>query len=261
MAPRIQRALITGASAGIGEAFARALAERGVALTLVARRRERLTALAEQLPVETEVLAADLLDAGQRAAVEGRLISPDRPIDLLVNSAGLGAYGPFAQLDPGRAEELIACNALALTRLTGAALEQQLVRDRGGVINVGSTAGYQPNPGGAVYGATKAYVRSLTEALTEEVRGTGVQVMLCSPGFTETEFQRVADVPAGAVPRPARMGPQAVAEAALRDFAAGRATSVPGGVNRVTVLGSQLTPSAVTRRVSGLVHRRFSESS
>jgi uncharacterized protein len=257
VATRIERALVTGASAGIGEEFARQLAARGVALTLVARRRDRLEGLASELDVDVEILPADLIDPADRAVVEQRLASLDDPVDLLVNNAGFGLYGEAMELDIERQQTMIELNVLALTRLARAALGQQLQRGRGGVINVGSTAGFQPNPHGAVYGATKAFVRSFSEALAEELRGEPVHVMLLAPGFTDTEFQAVAGIADGALPDPARMTAEPVVRAALRDFARDRVVCVPGTANAIAARGSDVAPSAISRRVSGLVHRRF----
>jgi uncharacterized protein len=253
----IERALVTGASAGLGEQFARQLAQRKVALTLVARRRDRLEELAAQLDVDVEVLPADLTDPGDRELIERRLRAVDRPVDLLVNNAGFGSYGEFARLEIDAQERMVELNTLALMRLTHAAVGGQLARGRGGVINVGSTAGFQPDPHAATYGATKAFVRSFTEALAEELRGQPVRVMLLAPGFTETEFQEVAEIEPGLLPRAARMSAEPVVAAALRDFARGRTVSVPGAANSLGAVGADLVPSAISRRVSGLVHRRF----
>lgn len=260
MSSRIERALVTGASAGIGEQFARQLAGRGVALTLVARRAERLEELGAQLDVDVEVLPADLTDADGRARVEEWLRRDDAPVDLLVNSAGFGAYGTFTDLDPERQAQMVELNATALLRLSHAAVTAQLARGRGGVINVGSTAGFQPDPYAATYGATKAFVRCFTEALAEEVRDTSVRVMLLAPGFTTTEFQDVAGIGTGVLPRSVQMGAEPVVATALRDFARGRVVSVPGAANTAMYLGSDVAPSSVGRRISGLVHRRFAAS-
>jgi short-subunit dehydrogenase len=254
---RISRALVTGASAGLGEGFARALAARGVELVLVARRQDRLEALAAQLPVACEVLPADLTDDAELAAVEARLRATSAPVDLLVNNAGFGAYGAFVDLPPERQTEMVACNVTAMVRCTHAVLAQLRPRGRGGVINVGSTAGFQPDPWAAVYGGTKAFVRSFTEALHEELRGTGVRVMLLAPGVTATEFQQVAGVHVDRAVAAVSMPVEPVVERALTDLARGRAVSVPGAVNRLGALGADLTPSALSRRVSGLVHERF----
>jgi uncharacterized protein len=254
---RIERALVTGASAGLGEGFAHHLAARGVALTLVARREERLDQLAHDLPVGVEVVAADLGTPAGVAQVERRLAATARPIDLLVNNAGFGAYGAFTDLPTDRHAAMVDLNVTALVRLTHAALRQQSARGAGGVINVGSTAAYQPDPFGAVYGATKAFVRSFTEALHEELRGTDVHVMLLSPGFTDTEFHQVADVATRAMPSALRMTADAVVTEALRDFARGRAVCVPGVTNKLNVAAVEVTPSSVSRRASRLVHERF----
>lgn len=257
MTAPVLRAMVTGASAGLGAAFASSLAERGVDLVLVARREDRLRSMADELPVDVEVLPADLGDRDQLATVEARLASPTDPVDLLVNDAGFGAYGTVAESDPDRSTTMIDVNVGALTRLTHAVLPQLLERQVGGVINVGSTAGFQPGPNGAVYGATKAYVRWFTEALHVELADEDVQALLLAPGVTATEFQSVAEVPDGAVPGPLMMTPAPVVDAALRAFARGDAVCIPGAANRVAALGAQVVPSAVTRRISGLVHRRF----
>ncbi|MTV24264.1 SDR family oxidoreductase [Nitriliruptoraceae bacterium ZYF776] len=257
MPARITRALLTGASAGLGAHFARQLAARGVDLVLVARRADRLDALAQELPVDVEVVAADLTDPADRARVTARLTATQRPVDLLVNNAGAGVYGAFAELDPDRQLDVVTLNVTALTELARAVAPQLVARGRGGILNVGSTAGYQPDPFGTVYGATKAYVRSFSEALHEELRPQGVHVMLLAPGFTETEFQQVAGVAGDPLPSAARMRPEVVVAAALRDFARGRAVCVPGGINRLTAVVSDASPSAISRRVSGALHRRF----
>jgi uncharacterized protein len=259
--PRIERALVTGASAGIGEQFARQLPQRGVALTLVARRAERLEELAAELDVDVEVLPADLTEDDGRARVEQRLRRDDAPVDLLVNNAGFGTYGSFTDLDLERQSQMVDLNATTLLRLSHVALAAQLARGVGGLINVGSTAGFQPDPHAATYGATKAFVRSFTEALAEEVRGTPVRVMLLAPGFTTTEFQDVAGIEAGVLPGPAQMSAGPVVAAALRDFARGRTVCVPGAANTMMRLGADVAPSSLSRRVSGVVHRRFVESS
>jgi uncharacterized protein len=254
---RIVRALVTGASSGIGEAFARALAARGVETVLVARRRERLEVLAAELPVGSEVLPADLLTEEGLGQVEDRLRQTDAPIDLLVNNAGFGAYGAFEDLPLDVHVRMVDLNVAALVRLTHVAVEQLRERGTGGVINVGSTAGFQPDPYSAVYGGTKAFVRSFTEAVHEEVRGTGVRVLLLAPGITDTEFQDVADIHLDPVAAAAVMPVEPVVDQALRDFARGRAVCVPGVINRIGAYGADLSPSVLSRRVSGVVHRGF----
>jgi uncharacterized protein len=257
MSPRIRRALVTGASAGIGTSLVRALADRGVEVVLVARRQERLEALAADLPVAAQVLAADLADRADLDRVAARLSSTSAPVDLLVNDAGLGIYGPVVDQDPARLQSLLDVNVTALVHLTRAVLPQLVARGGGGVINVGSTAAYQPGPYSAVYGATKAFVRSFSEAVHEETRGTGVRVLLLAPGVTRTEFQAVAGVPEGAFPSVLTGDADRVAAAALAAFAADRAVCVPAWTDRVAVVGSELLPSSVTRRLRARVLRRY----
>lgn len=259
---RIDRALVTGASAGIGAEFARQLAARKVDLVLVARREGALSEVADEARrmsgVAVEVLPADLASAEGRQAVEGRLRQESSPIQLLVNNAGFGAYGSFDELGLDRQSEMLEVNVTAVVRLTHVVLERLRGLGGGGVINVASTASFQPNPYGAVYGASKSFVRSFTEALHEELEGSGIRAMALCPGYTETEFQRIAGVRPGVMPSPVVTGPAEVVERALRDFVRGRAVCVPGGANRLGAIGAQLTPSIVTRKLSGLLHDRWS---
>jgi uncharacterized protein len=254
---RIRRALVTGASDGIGQGFARALAARGVELVVTARREDRLHRLAAELPVDVEVVAGDLADPRVRAVLAERLRDPERPVDLLVNAAGFGAYGSFVDLDPVGAQTMIAVNLAALVELTHAALAGQLERGHGAVVNVGSIAGYVPGPFGAVYAASKAFVASFTQAVHEELRGSDVRVMLLAPGVTDTGFQAVAGAASGAIPAMLRMEVGPVVATALRDLARGRAVSVPGGCNRLVAVSAPLAPAALSRRVSAAVHRRY----
>lgn len=184
-------ALITGASSGLGAEFARQLAAQGYGLILVARRAERLEALAEELrarhTVSVEPFPADLADAGDVQRVEQRLANDNR-LTLLVNNAGFGTRGNFAEVDFDRQLEMIQVHVLAAVRLTRAALPGLIARKRGAILNVSSLAGFIPRRGSATYGATKAYLNSFSEALGQELRGTGVRVQALCPGFTYTEF-------------------------------------------------------------------------
>ncbi|HZR13011.1 MAG TPA: SDR family oxidoreductase [Acidimicrobiia bacterium] len=252
--------VVTGASAGIGAAFARALAARGDDLVLVARSRARLDDLAAALirdhGVGVEVLPADLTDAADLARVEARVGDRARPVDLLVNNAGFGTAGSFDALPVEREDEEVRLNVLAVVRLTHAALDGMTTRGDGAIVNVSSVAGYQPNPGMATYGATKAFVSSFTQAVHEEVRSRGVHVMLVCPGFTRTDFQERAGVDQSDVPGFAWMEPDRVVADALRALDARRAVCVPGALNRVAAVMSDVAPAGVTRRVAGLVLRR-----
>lgn len=250
-------ALVTGASAGIGRAFASALADRGHDLVLVARDTERLEALARELGAAygatAEVLTADLSDPAALGTVEVRIADVDRPIDLVVNNAGFGTSGPFTSLPIEREDQEIRLNVLALVRLTHAALGAQVERGRGGVINVASIAGYQPTPGNATYGATKAFVRSFSQAVHEELKGSGVKCMVLSPGFTRTEFQARAGFDSNEVPGFLWQDAPTVVQHALRAYDKGRAECVPGPLNTVTAAFTAMTPHAITRRIAGLV--------
>jgi uncharacterized protein len=257
VAERIARAMVTGASAGIGTAFARQLAGQGVELVLVARRGDRLHALAGRLPVDTEVLVADLEDPADLDRVSVRAAADRDPVDLLVNDAGVGSYGPLADTDRHRVQAMTAVNVAALTRLTQAVLPQLLRRRTGGVINVGSTAGYRPCPYSSVYGASKAYVRSFTEAVHEEVRAHGVHVMLLAPGSTDTEFQQVAGLGDHRVTTMLRVSADEVAAAGLAAFASRRAVCIPGIGARTVAATARLVPSGVSRRASALATQQM----
>jgi short-subunit dehydrogenase len=250
-------ALVTGASSGIGAEFTRALAARGDDLVIVARDASRLDALARRLAkehgVDVEVLSADLTSKKGRAVVEARLESAEPAVDLLVNSAGMGTYGKFAELPrDGEARE-IRLNVLAVVQLSHAALPGLVERGRGGIINVSSLAGHQPTPLNATYGATKAFVTSFTQALHEELRGTGVKVMALCPGFTRTEFQERAGLDSGSVPSFLWQTPEPVVAAALRAFEQGRAVCIPGALNQAGAAFSSAMPAALTRRIAGAV--------
>jgi short-subunit dehydrogenase len=253
-------ALVTGATSGIGAEFARALAARGNDLVLVARNGARLDERAELLEKEhgaaVEVLAADLTKGTGLKVVEARLESKDPPVDLLVNNAGFGTFGKLWELQRDVEEREIRLNVVAVTRLTHAALPGMVERGRGGIINVSSVAAYQPTPANATYGATKAFVNSFTHALHEEVRGTGVKVMVLCPGFTRTEFQERAGVDSSKVPNGLWQTPDQVVDAALRAFERGRSTCVPGPLNKAGAAFSSALPAGLSRRVAGAVVKR-----
>jgi short-subunit dehydrogenase len=253
-------ALVTGASAGIGRAFAVALATRGDDLVLVARDKARLEELAEALGaahgVTIEVLPADLLTDGGITAVASRLADVHRPVDLLVNNAGFGTYGRFAELDVAHEVEEVELNVVALLRLTHAALGAMEARRAGAILNVASLAAYQPNPISATYGATKAFVHSFTHAVREEARGTGVTVMLVCPGYTHTEFHDRAGLGESEMPAFVWQSADVVVAAALRDLDRGRSVSIPGVLNQAAAALSSAAPASITRRVAGMVIKR-----
>lgn len=248
-------ALVTGASSGIGESFARALARDGFDLVLVARRRARLAALARELVaahgVAAEVLAADLASAAGLRRVAAR-IARERRLERLVNDAGLGDFGAFARSGWPREESEIRVNVLATVRLAHAALPGMVRRGRGAVINVSSTAAFAPCPRFAVYGATKAFVNSFSEALALELSGTGVRVQALCPGLTHTEiFARAGTDPAG-LPGFLWMEPAAVVEESLAALEGGDVLCVPGLGNRTLVSLARALPHAASSRIVGL---------
>jgi hypothetical protein len=250
---------VTGASAGLGAVFADRLAREGHDLILVARNRERLVALAGQLGstygIQAEVDAADLSQPADLRRIERR-VAEQADLDLLINNAGFGTIGPFAELDVEREEEEIRLNVVALVRLTRAALPGMIARGRGSIVNVSSMASFQPGPFNATYGATKAYVTSFTEALHEELRGSGVRVQALCPGFTRTEFQERAGIDTSDIPALAWMTSEAVVDASLAALRRGDVVFVPGVANRVVVGLTGITPRSVVRRVVGGMMRR-----
>lgn len=249
-------ALVTGASSGIGEEVTRQLAASRVPVVAVARRVDRLQALAAGLD-GVEVLAADLGTRAGQALVAARIADPDRPVELVVNNAGFGTSGAFAQLDVDRLSDEIALNVDALTRLTHAALAVMVPRRRGWVLNVSSFASFQPAPRLAVYAATKAYVTSLGESLHEEVKASGVVVTTLCPGLVRTEFQAVSNTAhyQTEFPDVLWLPLNEVVATGLEAVARGRAVSVPGALYKSASWASGMAPRWLRRVASGRVQR------
>lgn len=249
-------ALVTGASSGIGEVMATMLAEAGVATTVVARRADRLHALADRHD-HVDVLVADLTDAADLAAVADRLADPARPVELVVNNAGFGTNGDFHEIDPDRLAAEIDLNIAALTRLSHAALAAMVPRRRGWLLNVSSFAGFQPAPRLAVYAATKAYVTSFTESLHEEARAHGVHVTALCPGLTKTEFQSVSNTAtyADRFHDFTWTRPETVARTGLDGVVANRTIAVPGMQYQLLSALTNVSPRWLRRKVSSLVQR------
>src|SRR3954470_4530129 len=243
-------ALVTGASSGIGEQIARVLAERGVALSLVARRQDRLASLAAELgeAVSVDVVPADLTKDDDCARIEHRLA--DHPVDLLVNNAGVGTVGNFHELPPEDETNEVRLNVLALLRLTHAALQSMVAAGRGCVLNVGSLAGDQPLRGSATYAATKAFVTTFTESLAAELRGTGVHVTVVKPGFTYTEINEAgAPDPSSLAGRLWLQAPY-VARAAVDAAERGQLICVPGAQWKAVNGLVQVLPRPAVRLLS-----------
>jgi len=254
-----RRALVTGASAGIGLAFAERLASDGFDLIVVARSRDRLDALAERLAqqhgVRVEVLPADLTDSLERGLVED--VIADNVLDLLVNNAGFGTMGRFAESDVDEEEKEVMLNVVALSRLTRAALPGMIERGRGGIINVSSLAAFQATPYNATYAATKAFVNSFTEAVFEELRDSPVVLQALCPGFTRTEFQDRAGIDVSRIPDMAWMEPAAVVDASLAALGRRELICIPGFSNRALAAFTSTLPRSWARRVAGVIGRRL----
>lgn len=253
-------ALVTGASSGIGERFARALAQRGSDVVLVARREDRLQQLADEMrdayDIDAEVLAADLTDRDQLAQIEERLRDVEPSVDLLINNAGFGTYGPFHELDTDLETAELDLNVTALTRLCHAAAEQMVAHGSGAIVNVSSVAAFQPIPYNATYAASKAYVLALSEALHEELEGRGVTVMALCPGVVRTEFQDRAEVDESNIPQVAWLDVDTVVETALDDLASGSAVCVPGLGYRAVAAMSRMSPTWLSRKIAGAVTKQ-----
>ena len=249
------RALITGASAGIGVEFARQLAKRGYDLVLAARRKERMDELAGELSDATvEVVAVDLVTDEGVGELETMLRSGS--IDLLVNNAGYGTFGEFAKLPLDRELAQLDLNVRALMRLSHAAAVPMVERKRGAIINVASAAAFQAIPYNATYAATKAYVLSFSEGLHEEAKGYGVNVTCLCPGATRTEFQEVAGLDDDGIPGFWWMSAEAVVKNALRAAKSGSAITTPGLLNKLTANLPRFTPRFAVRKISGAMFKR-----
>jgi short-subunit dehydrogenase len=254
-------ALVTGASSGIGLELATLLARDGHDLVLVARSRERLEnigkGLREEFGATVTVVARDLADPDSPRAVAQEVESRGLPIEVLVNSAGLGVYGLFAQTPLEKELGMIQVNVVAVTALTKLLLPGMLQRRRGRILNVASTAAFQPGPLMAVYYATKAYVLSFSEALANETAGTGVTVTALCPGPTITEFQKQAGLEGTHLfHSPLVQDAKSVALAGYRGMRRGARVVVPGVGNRILVASVRFTP----RRLVTAIARRIQET-
>jgi short-subunit dehydrogenase len=245
-------ALVTGASAGLGVEFARQLAAQGRPLVLAARRGDRLESLAKELG-DSRAVEIDLAKPGAAERLMADIDRSGETVELLVNNAGFGLIGPFARLDSNRLREMIDLNCGALTELCRAVAPQMIERRSGSILNVASTAAFQPGPRMAVYFATKAYVLSFTEALHEELRRHGIQVSCLCPGPTRTEFGDVAGFGgSGLFDRVAMEAPEVV-KAGLAGLARNRAVVEPGLVNKTVAASTRFAPRPWVRRIAGAI--------
>jgi len=245
--------LLTGASSGIGLELARCFAADKSTLVLVARNTEALEKLAAELRREhgitVHVLTADLSQADSPQKIYSELTGQGITVDVLVNNAGFGLQGDFATLSLPKQLEIIHVNITALTALTGLFLPGLLQRKRGGILNVGSVAGFLPGPYMAVYYASKAFVLSFTEALAEETSGSGLTINVLCPGPTESNFGMVARGGKTRSIQTPKMSAQAVAQYGHRKFRAGKVVAVPGALNRLLAFIPRIIPRGLARKI------------
>jgi short-subunit dehydrogenase len=245
-------ALVTGASAGLGVEFARQLSKRGHRLVLAARRKDRLEELAKELG-NARAVAIDLSKSNSVGKLIADIEENGETIDLLVNNAGFGLIGRFAELDAKRERQMIDLNVGALTELCRAAAPTMIRRKSGGILNVASTAAFQPGPKMAVYFATKAFVLSLSEALHEELKPHGIKVSCLCPGPTRTEFGDVAGFGGNRLFDHVAMSAEQVVATGLKGLDANRAVVVAGWLNKVGAASTRLAPRPVVRKIAGAI--------
>jgi uncharacterized protein len=249
-------ALVTGASSGLGEEFARELSRRHANLVLTARSKDKLEQLARDLSrvngVSVQVIVQDLSTPDGAQALAKELKDRGIVVDHLINNAGFGTAGRFETMDVEREAQMVRVNCESVVVLSRAVLRSMLDKRRGGILNVASTAGHQPTPFMSTYGATKAFVLSFTLALAEELRGTGVHALALCPGPVPTGFQAAASIPSGAVLSFAKLDAHTVVERALDAYARRTTLKTPGLVNSVQTLASKVLPRALIIRAARL---------
>ena len=253
-------ALITGASSGFGAEFARLFAADGHDVVLVARRRDRLEALAKELEAARQIHAHVIeLDLGKPDAVESLMATLEAQglssLEFLVNNAGFGTNGPFAQSDPAAEAQMIQVNVAALSALTRAVLPGMLARRRGRILNIGSTAGFQAGPDMATYYASKAFVNVFTEALAYELRGTGVTATVSCPGASATEFAAVAGTSKSWLFKLGAASAQTVCRQAYRAMLQGRTMIIHGAKNWLLIQSQRLAPRSLVRAIAAWLNR------
>jgi short-subunit dehydrogenase len=252
-------ALVTGASAGLGRELARLFAAGKHDLVLVARRRDRLEQLAGELETahgsRVCVLPDDLGDRGAPERIVAELSKRGIDVEFLVNNAGFGTDGRFAELDLARELEMLQVNVTTVVHLTRLLLPAMLDRKSGRILNMGSSAGFQPGPFMAVYFASKAFVNSFSEALSFELRGTGVTATVCCPGATATEFAHLAGNGESRLFQGGAMAAPDVAEHAYRAMMRGKVMAIPGLRNKLTLQSLRIAPRAMVRQVAARLNR------
>jgi hypothetical protein len=251
--------LITGASSGIGEALAWVFAEHGHDMILVARSADKLDMLADELVGEYEVMVSvrstDLSQAGSAESLARALHREGQQVDILVNNAGVLEHGTFVDMAPEDHQRMLSLNVVGLTDILANFLPDMVSRQSGRILNVASIAAFQPVPTLATYAATKAYVLSLSEALAEELRGTGVTVTALCPGVTETNMMTAHESVAERLPSMLVGDVEKVAREAFRACMKGKTIVVPGTLNLASTLAMRNTPKWLVRRLMGLAGR------
>lgn len=254
-------ALVTGASSGIGEQFARQLAGRGAHLVLVARSEDRLQGLGAELKeasrIDVRVVPMDLSERGAASRLADRVREEGPVIEHLINNAGVGDAAYFAQSDRSRQLNVLRLNCEALVELTHCYLPEMVARGSGGVIQVASIQAFTPVPGMAVYSASKNFVRVFSEALAEELRGTGVRMLALCPGHVESGFQSASGFADPNFSMPGELSAEVTVRAALDAYARGRRVFVPGGVNRMGAAVARVAPSGFVTRTAGRMMRKL----
>lgn len=249
-------ALVTGASSGLGEEFARELARRHANLILTARSRDKLERLAADLTrvngVRVEVIVQDLAEPDGALALAKEIKARGLAVDHVINNAGFGTAGRFESMDVEREARMIRVNCESVVVISRALLRGMLDRKRGGILNVASTAAHQPTPFMTTYGASKAFVLSFTLALAEELRGSGVHALALCPGPVPTGFQAAASIPSGAVLSLAKLDAHTVVERALDAYERRTVLKTPGLVNSVQTLASKVFPRSLVVRAARL---------
>jgi short-subunit dehydrogenase len=260
---KLGRVLITGASAGIGAELVREFAKHGHSLVLVARSKDKLTALSAELraahDTDSLIIVEDLSKPETPSAIARELDERGVEIDILVNNAGVLDVGPFADTPGETYDNMVALNVASLTAMTSLFLAPMIERKFGRILNVASLAAFQPVPSMAVYAATKAYVLSLTESLSEELRATGVKVTALCPGLTDTNMVQSMKAKSKTAERTPSMlisDPKDVAKQAYKATMSGQTILVPGIPNQMAAAWAQVTPRWLTRTVTGFASRR-----
>lgn len=259
----IKSALVTGASTGIGSEFARILAANGFDVALVARDEQRLQGVAAELKQkfgrEVKVIAADLAKTGAAREIFERLERENFPVSVLINNAGSGVYGAFAETELEKELAMLRLNMESVVALTKLFLKPMLARREGKILNVSSVAAYQPDPLLGLYGASKAFVSSFSGALAVELKGTGVTVTALCPGTTDTEFHRRAGLDRSRLLRHGMMKPmsaRAVAEIGYDAMMRGKAIVIPGTMNRILAGLAKCSPAIMSARVAGRLNAK-----